>query len=95
MDTKLFLMLVVVFLLGYYSRQLCSSVVEGLTCGTNQCNDQATNGCKTFMGVQLCDCKSGYGGADCSCGLHSGGVPGNPPCCSGQIEVKGKCYTYH
>ena len=57
MDTKLFLMLVFAFLLGYYSRQLCSGVVEGLTCGGVDCGPD--EGLVRGMGCvfDVCPCK--------------------------------------
>ena len=90
MDTKLFLMLVLVFLLGYYSSNICNGLVEGLTCGGEKClNDYPNAVCipPIFIDKETCPCgkqttdKDGYS------------TFGTPPCCTNHIEVAGKCYA--
>ena len=63
MDTKLCLMLVVAFLLGYYLRPVCSDVIEGLTCGNRNCDDTGTDSCAQNLfnnNLWDCRCKHGY-----------------------------------
>ena len=91
MDTKLCLMLVVAFLLGYYLRPVCSNLVEGLTCGAR------------FLRPPTIDCgeKSRREGGRCPPQptqedyLRDGAtLPTCPPCNPGFIEQDNSIYRH-
>jgi len=83
------LMLVVAFLLGYFMKQMCSGVVEGLDCGKQtDCGSRASNKCDSNMfSPSFCKCNKGttYVKGEGCCGKQIGNVPGVGPCCKGQL----------